>query len=368
MSEIELVVPFSLPPPELAADLLRDLSLPALATILSCGRERVSERILHSDDDTETLDVYARSLPHEQWLTHTFGLDAGLAAAGSPPVAQLLMQSFDRLKLDPTTTQSGQWFIVQPVHLHIARDHLVLTDLRQLALSDTDSRGLFESAAPCFASAGMTLYYGTADYWFVRSDFDGLRTATPDASCGHNIDIWMPQGDSARAWRKLHNEIQMDWHIHAVNDVRTAAGLVPVNAAWLWGGSGATVTPDRRTTARPPAIFNFNGWLQAFGTFASSNHLAADPQKIITDATPVKLVYLDSLIGPALAGDWAEWRSRLLAIELQWLVPILSALKDRRVQRLSLVLSKGDRLQCWSTSSNSLKKFWTRPTLTRIHS
>jgi len=369
MNEIEIVVPFSLPPVELAADLLRDLELPALATLLSRSKELSSENEAGKSKDAEETDSYARSLPHEQWLSRRFGMDAAMAAGGSPPVAALLLKSLKPLEAVTALPQAGHWFIVQPVHLHIARDHLVLTDTRQLALSEADSRALFESAARSFTDAGMTLHYGGADYWFVRADqHRDLRTATPDATCGHNIDIWMPQGDSARAWRKVQNEIQMDWHTHSVNETRASAGLVPVNSAWLWGGCSLPAAFDTTDTARPVAAFNFNGWLQAFAALASSSLLNADATTVIAHASTNRLVCLDALIGPALAGDWAEWRLRLQAIETLWFAPMLTALTNGQARRISLVLTKSDSLRHWSASRASLRKFWIRPTLARISS
>jgi hypothetical protein len=74
----------------------------------------------------------------------------------------------------------------------------------------------------------MTLQYGDASTWFLRADgWTGLKTASADAACGHNVDIWMPDGEHARAWRKLQNEIQMMWFAHTLNDEREAQGKKP---------------------------------------------------------------------------------------------------------------------------------------------
>jgi len=363
MSEIELVVPFCLPPSELATDLLRDLQLPALATLLSRGKKLRLQSEADKKNSTEETDVYARALPHEQWLSRRFGVHSAPASGTSPPIAAVLMKSW---KMETSLLEIGHWFIVQPVHLHIARDHLVLTDTRQLVLSEADSRALFDSAARCFTEAGMTLHYGQADCWFVRADcHNDLRTATPDAACGHNIDIWMPQGESARAWRKLQNEIQMNWHTHPVNDAREAKRLVPINSVWLWGGGAWPTTLDKVAL---PTICNFTGWLQAFAALAPSTLENADAAKVIADTSPQRLVWLDLLAGSALAGDWAEWRTRLETLEALWFAPLLAALADGRVEQLSLILSKSDTLRQWRASRASLRKFWIKPTLARIAS
>ena len=126
MSHIEILVPFALPPAELAVDLLRELGLPALAMLLARARRLPTSADNSRDPDADTHDGFARSLPHEAWLAHRFGMATALPTCGSPPLAAARMRM---LGMHP---EPGYWFMLQPVHYHIARDHLVLTDLRQL--------------------------------------------------------------------------------------------------------------------------------------------------------------------------------------------------------------------------------------------
>lgn len=353
MSDIEILVPFALPPPALANDLLRGLSLPALATLLSRGTE--TSRTTRGADGPDA--GFDRALPHEAWLARHFGLADGLHAGGSPPVAVALMHAM-QLPAEP-----GYWFIVQPVHYHVARDHLVLTDPRRLMLAEADARVLFAAALPSFEEAGLTLRYGSADTWFARADaFADLHTATPDAACGHNIDIWMPQGASARAWRKLQNLVQMDWHGCPVNDVRAAAGATPVNSVWLWAGASAPA----RSQPTVDALFGFEGWYAAFGPLAAASHRLAGPAELLASQAARKLLLLDDLTGPALNSDWAEWLARLQALEQRWFAPLLDALAQGRTGSLSLLCSDGADLREWTASRTSLRKFWRKPVLSGL--
>ncbi len=353
MSHIEILLPFSLPPDELARDLLRELRLPALSTLLARASATAAGEPGSAADD----DGFARSLPHEAWLARRFGMDAALAAGGSPPVAPALMRA---MGLAP---EPGWWFVLQPVHLHIARDHLVLTDLRQLALDDDASRALFRAALPAFEEAAMPLVYGNAATWFVRADrHQDLQTATPDATCGHNIDIWMPQGASARDWRKLQNAVQMEWHAHAVNETRSAAGNNPVNSLWLWGGGAAPA----EGLALLQALFGFDDWFAAFGQFAAASTPQATAALTLSSPAVQRLILADDLIAPALAGDWALWLQRFHQIEQRLLAPLLAALAAGEVDTLSLVLCHGTRLEQWRTGRGGLRKFWAKPALTRL--
>jgi hypothetical protein len=223
----------------------------------------------------------------------------------------------------------------------------VLTDRRQLGLSDADSRALFDLALPFINESGFDLRYGDAGNWFLRADaWQGLRTCTPDAACGHNIDIWLPKGEGERAWRKLLNELQMLWHTRAVNDAREARGAHRINSAWLWGGSH-----DEKPTT---------------GLALVARQALNQPQKGLDLTSPQNM--FDSLIAPAFAGDWSSWLQEFSQLEQSCFAPLLSALKESKLQSITLVLTDSSRLQTWHARRASMRKFWIQPSLARLAS
>jgi hypothetical protein len=141
--------------------------------------------------------------------------------------------------------------ILRPVHLHAGLDHLVLEPPAHLGLSDEHAKALFIAAADWLAPEPIGLRFLSPCLWEVtephpeRTGFGQLRGASSARASGRNIDLWLPRGPSARAWRRLMNEVQMLWHTHPINAEREAAGLKPVNALWLEG-----VVPD----GLPPAF------------------------------------------------------------------------------------------------------------------
>ncbi len=305
MRDLSLLLPFALPPAAHAKDLISALDAPALATLLSYG----------SESSPMAFDPFAACLPHETLLT-------GARGDQSPPVAHALM---NELGLPPA---EGFWFVLQPVHFYIARDHLVLTDTRQLSLSAHTSRTFFDAALPLFSELGHEVRLGDAQRWFLRADeWQGLRTTTPDAATGHNVDVWLPSGERARDWRKLHNEVQMLWHMHPLNDERETQGEHRVNALWLWGGaSSSAVLPS----------------------------MAVMPQ---VD---------DALIPHALASDWGRWLAAMKQIDTTLLAPSLAWLRSGKIDRLTLQLTDATRVRTWHMSRASMRKFWVRPSLSRL--
>ena len=338
MTHFDLLVPFGLPPPELAKDLLRGLDAPALAMLVSRARSR---------RDQES-DPFARALPHESWLAAHLGLAGQAVPDSSPPLAAAAMRAFGLV------ADGGTWFLLNPVHLHIARDHLVLTDQRRLDLAESEARLLFKEAREVFGEAGHALLYGDPRNWFLRADqWDSLSTATLDAACGRNIDIWMPRGPGERDWRRLQNALQMAWHAHPVNEEREARGAPRVNSAWISGGAPATQEAPG-DAAKRAALERFIARREGSLPGPAGMGLGASPEIV------------DNLLAPALAGDWGAWLQAMQALEQACFAPLLEALKTGRIDSLSMILTHGTHLSEFLSTKRSMGKFWVKPALSRL--
>ena len=355
MNHLDILLPFGLPQTELARDLLRQCQAPALATLLA--REKRA-------DQSRACDPFSRALPHEHWLSQYFKLNASQATdsaqdprGNSPPAAIALLRGHDE------ALRQGHWFILQPAHTHVARDHLVLTDIAQLALDEADARRLFASALPLFAEVGRTLIYLDASTWLMRADdWAGLHTSTPQAASGRNIDIWMPAGPGELAWRKLQNEVQMQWFYESLNEERERRGQQAVNSLWLWGGGDAA---NAIATNHYSHGFKLHGWPQALST---NNQDASNAAEVLAGSGERGLLLLDTLLEAGLSQEWGIWLERLETLERDWFAPLLQALREQQLGSLSLIMSGQDRLLEVALSKSALRKFWVRPGLSRLAS
>jgi len=343
MTQITLVLPSALPPPELATDVVRALQAPSLATLLT-----------RSKAETLAVDDTLRALPHETWLARTLGL----SPAGLPAFASTAMRGFG---LDPAQTS---WFIVNPAHIEIARSHLLLHDMRRLHLSEAHSRALFDTAKPYFDEAGKMLLYGDAQTWFMRADdWTDLETATPDAATGMNLTDWLPKGPHAREFRKLQNEVQMLWFEHPVNVERESRGLAAVNSFWPWGlASGSAAITGLATSDTLP-------WLEALARPrpAVAATVQNDPfTTALAGGGDDAVLICDSLSAAALGGDWATWLQQMQRLEENLFAPALAALTAGKTGRLALILSRPGAQTQYTTTKLAQYAFWRRPTLTRL--
>ncbi|QJQ01693.1 hypothetical protein [Herbaspirillum rubrisubalbicans] len=341
MNQLDILIPFALPPAELARDLLRQSHAPALAMLL--GRGKAAPRQAH--------DPFSRALPHEHWLAQRFGLPPG-AQDSSPAAASALMQGLGH------APQAGHWFVLHPAHIHVARDHLVLTDIGQLQLQEEESRRLFAAALPLFTEIGHELVYGDERTWFIRADaWAGLRTSTPSAASGRNVDIWMPEGPGELAWRKLQNEVQMQWFAESLNEQREMRGQKAINSIWIWGGADAGISAQAHYTQS----FGLRGWLRAFGADSGQTGAAE-----VAKGSGQRLLVLDALAEAALAEEWGLWLQHLEHLDRDWLAPLLVSLRAGTLASLNLILTGADRSVEVAVTRASLRRFWRKPSLSGL--
>ncbi|WP_395008033.1 hypothetical protein [Undibacterium sp.] len=324
MSYLEIILPFGIPPASLAKELVKQLKTPSLAVLLGHVK----------NEQSHDFDEFARLLPHEFWLTQHFNQTT--SRVNSPALSHSRMQSFG------IQVPAGYWFSLSPIHIHIARDHMVMTDPRRLDITEQESHALFEAAKEICEELGKTLLYGDAKTWFLRADdWATLQTASLDAAAGHNMEIWIAKGEHEVAWRKLQNEIQMLWHIHPVNQQRDEQGRNTINSVWLHSGSA-----------------ELQQWHCQFGL----NHFSGlNPASSKAEAK--QSVLIDDLLEPALNSDWGNWLACVNQLEQNWFAPALQALQSKQIKTLNLVLSDGQNLSELTCQAPQTWKFWRKPSL-----
>lgn len=341
MRHFEILIPYLLPPLELVDDLVQSFNAPSLSTLLAHSRPNTPL------PNEIPFDGFCPVLPHEIWLKQQFqliNLSSPLTTITSTANTLALMHSFGIMP------NEGTWFIIQPIHIHIARDHLILTNYRQLALSLEESLTLFKEIKSLFNEHHIPLCFGDEKTWFIRmDDWKDLITSTPDAACGHNIDIWLPQGEHSRAWRKLLNEVQMIWHEHPINQTRYTKNLPVVNGLWLWGMANF---PQHHVSPYD-ATLNLPFWLghNDLNTHTDLNTLIHSDKKNV-------LIVEEALLEHAQREDWGAWINTLNQLEKIYFSPLLNALKNKKIERISLITSNTYTLKKFTVKRSLFSRFW----------
>lgn len=281
---MHLIIPGSLPPHTVAADLIPHIEQHCPEWVRIMRRLNATETLCPPEETGCTAAEFFQlsQLQYSCEEGQTVGAGLGPLRAGM--------------------TQPGDpvW-IADLCSVSIGRDGATLANPELLGLDSAHADMLFEAAQPLWSKSGVSVLPIDRGRWRVWLAPEAqLRSISPAAVSALSVSDWWPQADSMKTWRKLLNEVQMIWHAHPVNEQRTALGLAPINSLWLYGGA--------------------SGW------------------KPTPSAIPSQ--YIDTLAKTFLESDWAAWIDQLPILSKQLLsLPekgSLTLIGDRRIITLSL--------------------------------
>lgn len=327
---ITLFIPDLLLPPLKQVDIYQQLELPALTTLLARGRK---------------LPLAAVSA--EAWLCNLFGLDGD-----NPPLAPLT------LALDGGDAGNSYWLRADPVHLSVMRDQLMLVTSDAFSLSQQEAHELTDALNRHFADDGLLFYPLHPARWYLRFDnAPQLTTTPPEAVAGKHIDPYLPKGQDGLKWHAWYNEIQMLLFSHPTNQAREERGETAVNSIWVWGGGMAPVVT-------PPPFDRIYGNDLIARALAQASHtptadLPASAATLMADRPGRPLVLLDQTRGAVQYNDLYGWREALEQLEHDWFAPLLTALRQHRLQSLRLVIT-GHAARELVITPLDLLKIWRR--------
>ncbi|MCX8566701.1 MAG: hypothetical protein ON057_001428 [Glomeribacter sp. 1016415] len=380
--ELHLLLPFSLPAQRAANYTLPALEQGALAKFLA--RATLTEKSLGAD--------FQRTLPHERWLAQRFNVIGSTSVDEAPLAPYMLLADQAQAQAEtvahtaaaalddnpPNTIvqpdETTVWACVEPVHLQIAHDHLILIDPTHLVLAAEEAAALLKTAQPLITSLGITLVAPTPLRWYLSApSLHGISGASPLRAAGRNIEIWLPRETRtdapSRTWLKVQNEVQMAWFEHPINQARETRGAYTANSIWLHAqGEKRSVTrPFTCILAKTPAA---RGLALAAGLNAP-HQIGFPPAhfdllKPFTTAPTTRaaaakiLVELDTLSAPFLQQDWPDWAAALSALEQNWFAPALAALQNGTLRTLTLTLCGEISSITLTATRADLRKFWRR--------
>jgi hypothetical protein len=245
---------------------------------------------------------------------HEFSPDERLARLFAPPggLAELARA---RLELDLPGTEDGAWLCADPVHLRLARDHLLLGDAHVFNLGAEEAAGLIAHLNACF-DGRVEFLLGAPTRWYARAT-EPLTAATRPLDSQLARPVEARSGDPAeRALTRLLTEIQMALHEHPVNQAREARGADPINSLWLWGAG--TRAPTR------PAGTLYTDSLMA-RALARTTSMPVEPlEQFVQARTGHALIFIDAPHAMARYDLAEAWAAALVALDEAIFTPLWS--------------------------------------------
>ena len=324
---LHLVVPGLLWPSEQARGFADGLALPALTRLLGRGQ----------------CDRGAPATPERAWR-RLFGLDAAAAADGA----------LRRLGEEDGLRVTDSMMCADPSHLHFTRDHLLLIDPAELAITPDESAALIDCLNRELADLGQFEACAPTRWYLYPRQAPTSRFAALGDVTSRPVAHFLPEGEDAARWQRAMNEIQVLLHNHPVNAARESAGQRLINNVWFWGAG--TLPPSLQSPA--PHLVMTSPF-----TIGLARASAVEPAHAHQfDALPAgdTLVSLDALLQPSRYLDLERWRAALETLEASWFAPALDALQRRRLSRLTLTVPDERGSLTIDFPAHRLLQFWRK--------
>lgn len=255
------------------------------------------------------------------WLGRRFGL----ASQPDCPLAPVLAGSLELL------SGYAYWLCADPVHVDVHPQQVSVVRSGDLALSQQQSMNLCAALDRHFASAGIRAAAFDRNRWLLAAAAPArLDTAPPDAK--DRLRRVTVSGEHASRWNAFLTEAQMLLHALPENAGREADGQLPVNSLYLWGaGTAAEVQSTDSLFASDDPLTRA---LVRAGHGEAEHDLAGALER------SGLLTAFSLLAVPASTESSVARRDALRVLESQWLRPALLALRNRRLDRVEVVLMR----------------------------
>ncbi|MDR2219890.1 MAG: hypothetical protein LBE24_04840 [Methylobacillus sp.] len=240
---------------------------------------------------------------------------------------------------DGLPADQGYWLRADPVSLVLQRDSFTLERAPE-TLSLAQAQQLVEALSAHFKADGMRFFAPAPHRWYLRLEQKPLLQTHPLPDVlHHDIQNFPLTGADAPHWQRQLNEMQMLLHTHPVNAALEEAGALPVNSLWLWGGGELSGAKEPAfTTWADDALPCGLAW--ANGNQFDILSLPSTAQEWLARAAagaeadaywifPGETLQSDHLV---VLPAWSP------ALERDWLEPLLSAVRDGRLAKLTLHL------------------------------
>ena len=324
---LRLFVPGLLWPSEQARGFADALALPALTRLLARGECRRE----------------APASP-ELALRRLFGVEASASADGA----------LRRLGEDDGLRVTDVMMCADPSYLHFTREHLLLVDAAELAITPDEAAALVGCLNEELADIGEFEALAPTRWYLYPHQAPTARFSALGDVTSRPVAHFLPEGGDAATWQHTMNEIQVLLHNHPVNTARESRGQRPINNVWFWGAG----TLPTRVTSPAPGLRLESPLAVGLARAAGIEPVKADRFDELPPGDT--LVELGALLHPSRYLDTGPWQDALQQLETDWFAPALAALQRRKLSRLTLTVPDERGSVAVELTPRGLLQFWRK--------
>jgi hypothetical protein len=237
---------------------------------------------------------------------------------------------------------SSIWMHADPVNIATDQSNAFLLD--RISLTDNEITSLLLDINQFLYADDYVLFAPQPNQWLLNLPKEPEITTVPVTEMlGSNIAEKLPVGKAEIEWRRLFTELQMLLHNHPVNQERRMRKLATVDALWFWGEG---IVPQLEQT----------DWTHVW---SDNEHINGLCYLSDTPYEPLPTSFAD--IADQLYPDGSYLivisdKLQLNDLEQHWAQLLMQALKDKKIDKLQLVINK----QIYNIDAKKLKRWWRR--------
>jgi hypothetical protein len=296
--------------------------------------------------------VQEKHILYEDLLASLFGIE-------SPAPVAALTYLYDKKVSDDISNHEYVMY-AEPVFMHADRDDLIMLAAKSLHVNERQALAFIEEVEKLYSDEPWRLIYGAPHRWYWIAGHDPeVETYPLHEVIGKSVGRYLPEGQAAKKWRALLNELQMLLHSHPVHGEVGHRDLNRVNSVWFWGGGKLPKRNAENFYAPWSAIWSNDPLAAGIGIW-SGVPCATLPDSMQTwlDGKPQgeQLIVLDDLRLLARS-DFGAWCHAVAQLGKSWIEPLAQHLKTGDIKQLRIHLC--DR-QSYLLQPSMLRKWWKK--------